>query len=89
MFKQPMTHDGPTIVAHGLTKRYGRATVVDELSFEVRPGRVTGFLGPNGAGKTQTIKMILGSPTSDPSTISRSHHEHHRHHREQARAPHR
>ncbi len=43
-----------------LTKRYGRRTVVDELSFTVRPGRVTGFLGPNGAGKTQTIKMILG-----------------------------
>ena len=43
-----------------LTKRYGRRTVVDELSFTVRPGCVTGFLGPNGAGKTQTIKMILG-----------------------------
>ena len=43
-----------------LTKRYGTPTVVDELSFTVRPGRVTGFLGPNGAGKTQTIKMILG-----------------------------
>ncbi len=43
-----------------LTKRYRGEAVVDELSFEARAGRVTGFLGPNGAGKTQTIKMILG-----------------------------
>jgi ABC-2 type transport system ATP-binding protein len=43
-----------------LTKRYGRAAAVDDLTFEVRPGRVTGFLGPNGAGKTTTLRMILG-----------------------------
>ncbi|WP_052850324.1 ATP-binding cassette domain-containing protein [Streptomyces avicenniae] len=43
-----------------LTKRYGARTVVDALSFAVRPGRVTGFLGPNGAGKTTTLRMALG-----------------------------
>jgi ABC-2 type transport system ATP-binding protein len=48
------------ITVEGLTKRYGDASVVDDLTFEAQPGRVTGFLGPNGAGKTQTIKMILG-----------------------------
>jgi ABC-2 type transport system ATP-binding protein len=39
------------IEAHGLTKRYGSTLAIDALSFEVRPGQVTGFLGPNGAGK--------------------------------------
>ncbi|MFV0256830.1 MAG: ABC transporter ATP-binding protein [Acidimicrobiales bacterium] len=43
-----------------LTKRYGATTAVDDLSFTVRPGLVTGFLGPNGAGKTTTMRMILG-----------------------------
>jgi ABC-2 type transport system ATP-binding protein len=43
-----------------LTKRYGRTVAVDGLSFQVRPGRVTGFLGPNGAGKTTTMRMLLG-----------------------------
>ncbi|AHI02092.1 ABC transporter ATP-binding protein [Kutzneria viridogrisea] len=44
----------------GLGKRYGRTTAVRDLSFTVRPGRVTGFLGPNGAGKSTTMRMILG-----------------------------
>jgi ABC-2 type transport system ATP-binding protein len=48
------------IEAQGLTKRYGDKVAVDDLSFTVRPGRVTGFLGPNGAGKTTTMRMILG-----------------------------
>jgi len=48
------------ITVEALTKRYGDTTVVDDLGFEVQPGRVTGFLGPNGAGKTQTIKLLLG-----------------------------
>jgi ABC-2 type transport system ATP-binding protein len=48
------------IEAHGLTKRYGDTVAVDDLSFEVHPGRVTGFLGPNGAGKSTTMRMILG-----------------------------
>ena len=43
----------------GLTKRYGAVTAVDDLSFSVREGAVTGFLGPNGAGKTTTLRMIL------------------------------
>jgi ABC-2 type transport system ATP-binding protein len=49
-----------------LTKRYGSVTAVDDLSFTVRPGHVTGFLGPNGAGKTTTLRLIvgLGTPTS-------------------------
>ncbi|MGH9077197.1 MAG: ATP-binding cassette domain-containing protein [Acidimicrobiales bacterium] len=48
------------IEAHNLTKRYGHVTAVDDLSFSVRPGVVTGFLGPNGAGKSTTMRMILG-----------------------------
>ena len=55
-----------------LTKRYGPVTAVDGLSFEVRPGRVTGFLGPNGAGKTTTLRMLLGlaAPDSGTATIN-------------------
>jgi ABC-2 type transport system ATP-binding protein len=54
------------IEAQHLTKRYGHTLAVDEVSFVVRPGRVTGFLGPNGAGKSTTMRMILGldTPTS-------------------------
>ncbi|MGZ4594961.1 MAG: ATP-binding cassette domain-containing protein [Actinomycetes bacterium] len=48
------------IEARGLTKRYGSVVAVDDLSFTVRPGMVTGFLGPNGAGKSTTMRMILG-----------------------------
>jgi ABC-2 type transport system ATP-binding protein len=48
------------IEARGLTKRYGPRRAVDGLSFEVRPGRVTGFLGPNGSGKSTTMRLILG-----------------------------
>ncbi len=48
------------IEVHGLTKRYGETTAVDQLSFEVRPGHVTGFLGPNGSGKSTTMRLILG-----------------------------
>ena len=55
-----------------LTKRYGRKTVVDHLSFTVRPGTVTGFLGPNGAGKSTTMRMILGldAPTAGCATVN-------------------
>ncbi|MEV0378481.1 ABC transporter ATP-binding protein [Nonomuraea sp. NPDC050643] len=62
----------------GLTKRYGDRTAVDDLSFTVPPGVVTGFLGPNGAGKSTTMRMILGLdlPTSGTATIGgRAHHE--------------
>jgi ABC-2 type transport system ATP-binding protein len=44
----------------GVTKRFGRTTAVDDLTFTVRPGRVTGFLGPNGAGKSTTMRVVLG-----------------------------
>ncbi|UYQ64432.1 ABC transporter ATP-binding protein [Streptomyces peucetius] len=59
------------IEAVGLTKRYGAKTAVYNLSFQVRPGAVTGFLGPNGAGKSTTMRMILGldRPTSGQVTI--------------------
>jgi ABC-2 type transport system ATP-binding protein len=52
--------NAPVIDAQGLTKRYGRATVVDAVSFTIAPGEIFGLLGPNGAGKTTTILMLLG-----------------------------
>lgn len=55
-----MPAGGSLIEARGLTKRYGSMLAVDDLSFVVRPGHVTGFLGPNGAGKSTTMRMILG-----------------------------
>ncbi|MFF4601424.1 ATP-binding cassette domain-containing protein [Streptomyces sp. NPDC001339] len=60
------------IEAVGLTKRYGAKTAVYNLSFQVRPGTVTGFLGPNGSGKSTTMRMILGldTPTSGHATIA-------------------
>ncbi|MGC4946609.1 ABC transporter ATP-binding protein [Streptomyces sp. DT224] len=59
------------IRAQGLTKRYGDKTAVDNLTFRLREGVVTGFLGPNGAGKTTTMRLILGldSPTSGTVTV--------------------
>jgi ABC-2 type transport system ATP-binding protein len=59
------------IVVSGLSKRYGSVTAVDDLSFVVEPGRVTGFLGPNGAGKTTTLRILLGlvAPGSGSATI--------------------
>ncbi len=53
------------IEVYELTKRYGSTTAVDELTFEVYPGRITGFLGPNGAGKPTTLRAILGLDTPD------------------------
>jgi len=50
----------PAIEVRGLTKRFGDVTAVDDLSFTVGTGTVTGFLGPNGAGKTTTLRMLLG-----------------------------
>ena len=59
------------IEAHGLTKRYQQKLAVDQLSFEVKPGQVTGFLGPNGSGKSTTMRMIMGLdlPTAGTVTI--------------------
>ena len=60
------------IAARGLTKRYGPALAVDGLTFDVPPGRVTGFLGPNGAGKSTTMRLILGldRPTAGTVTVN-------------------
>ncbi|HEX8631868.1 MAG TPA: ATP-binding cassette domain-containing protein [Catenuloplanes sp.] len=63
-------HGGQIVVAN-LTKVYGSVRAVDNLSFTVQPGRVTGFLGPNGAGKTTTLRMLLNlvTPTAGTATI--------------------
>ncbi|MFF2079851.1 ABC transporter ATP-binding protein [Kitasatospora sp. NPDC058162] len=53
-----------------LTKRYGATTAVDQLTFTVQPGTVTGFLGPNGAGKSTTLRMILGLNTPTGGTVT-------------------
>ena len=58
------------IEARNLTKRYGPTLAVDDLSFEVRAGMVTGFLGPNGAGKTTTMRMILGLDRPDQGSVT-------------------
>ena len=61
----------PAISVRNLTKRFGGVTAVDHLSFEVRPGIVTGFLGPNGAGKSTTLRIVLGlvTPTEGSGTV--------------------
>ena len=60
------------IQVQGLTKRYGDKVAVEDLSFVVQPGRVTGFLGPNGAGKSTTMRLILGlaAPTRGSATVN-------------------
>ena len=60
------------IAVHALTKRYGRITAVDDLTFTLEPGRVTGFVGRNGAGKTTTLRILLGltSATSGTATVA-------------------
>lgn len=62
------------ITAEGLTKRFGDRTAVDNVSFTVAPGKVTGFLGPNGAGKSTTMRMIVGldRPTAGRTTVNGS-----------------
>ena len=59
------------IELHGLTKRFGDLTAVDDLDLELEAGTITGFLGPNGAGKTTTLRMLLGlvEPTSGTATF--------------------
>ncbi|MEQ1699827.1 MAG: ATP-binding cassette domain-containing protein, partial [Ilumatobacteraceae bacterium] len=56
-------------VAH-LTKSYGRRTVVDDLSFELAAGRITGFVGPNGAGKSTTMRMMVGLAQPDAGEVT-------------------
>jgi len=60
------------IEATGLTKVYGKTRAVDDVSFVVQPGKVTGFLGPNGAGKSTTMRMVVGldRPTAGQVTIN-------------------
>jgi ABC-2 type transport system ATP-binding protein len=67
------------IELRGLTKSYGGRTAVEDLTFSVRPGVVTGFLGPNGAGKTTTMRMILGldAPTRGSVTVNGKPHREH------------
>jgi len=62
-----------------LTKRYGEKTAVDDLTFTVKPGVVTGFLGPNGAGKSTTMRLILGldAPTGGSVTVNGKHYRDH------------
>ena len=60
------------IVVDHITKRYGEKVAVDDLTFTVQPGIVTGFLGPNGAGQSTTMRMILGldAPSSWSVTVN-------------------
>ncbi len=69
-----MAKQGARIEVRDLTKRFGGFVAVDHLSFDVEPGRITGFLGPNGAGKTTTLRMVLGlvRPTEGTATIGGS-----------------
>ena len=67
----PVTGAAPVISVRNLTKKFGRHLAVDDLTFDVQPGLVTGFLGPNGAGKTTAMRMILGlaRPTSGTALV--------------------
>lgn len=64
-----MNNQQVTLQVENVTKRYGDFTAVDQISFEVKSGRVFGFLGPNGAGKTTTIRMIVGITAPDEGNI--------------------
>ncbi|MBQ1027503.1 ABC transporter ATP-binding protein [Micromonospora sp. C95] len=66
------------IAVHQLTKRYGRHTAVEDVSFHCEPGTVTGFLGPNGAGKSTTMRMICGltPPTAGAATVDGQPYRH-------------
>ena len=64
-----MSENDVTLRVEGVTKRFGDFTAVEDLSFEVRAGRIFGFLGPNGAGKTTTIRMIVGITAPDEGKI--------------------
>lgn len=68
---------GGVIEVRGLTKQYKATLAVDHLSFDVRPGRVTGFLGPNGAGKSTTMRMIMGLDCPDSGHVTVSGRRYH------------
>jgi ABC-2 type transport system ATP-binding protein len=77
--RRPTLPEVRMIEARGLTKRYGDKVAVDDLTFTVRPGIVTGFLGPNGAGKSTTMRMLLGldAPSAGTATINGRPYAHH------------
>jgi ABC-2 type transport system ATP-binding protein len=68
---RPVDSEATMITVSGLTKKYGDRTVVDDVSFELESGTVTGFLGPNGAGKTTTMRMMTGlvPPAAGSATV--------------------
>jgi ABC-2 type transport system ATP-binding protein len=66
-----------TIRASELTKRFGEKVAVDGLSFDVKPGQVTGFLGPNGAGKSTAMRMIMGLDRPDAGSVTVNGHAYH------------
>ena len=67
----PVDAAGAVVSIDGLTKRFGSITAVDELTFSLAPGTITGFLGPNGAGKTTTLRVLLGlaAPTAGRALV--------------------
>jgi ABC-2 type transport system ATP-binding protein len=67
----PPTDDGAVVTVSSLTKRFGEIVAVDDLTFSLRRGTVTGFLGPNGAGKTTTLRLLLGlaEPTAGEALL--------------------
>ncbi len=65
-----LASEDPIFSIQGLSKKYGDATVVDSLSFDIKPGECLGVIGPNGAGKTTTIRMCLGLTAPDSGTVS-------------------
>jgi ABC-2 type transport system ATP-binding protein len=70
--------EGRVVECRGLSKRYGDVVAIDDISFALEPGTVTGFLGPNGAGKTTTLRLLLGlaEPTSGEALVfGRRYHE--------------
>jgi ABC-2 type transport system ATP-binding protein len=73
---RPASEGGAVIEAKALMKRYGDKLAVDNLSFEVRPGIVTGFLGPNGSGKSTTMRMVMGldRPNKGEVTVNGRHY---------------
>src|SRR5437660_3663613 len=64
-----MEETKPTLVLERVTKRFGGFTAVNNLSLQVRPGRIFGLIGPNGAGKTTTIRMIVNITAPDEGTV--------------------
>jgi ABC-2 type transport system ATP-binding protein len=67
---RPPVTSGPVIQVAGLRKKFGHLVAVEDVSFTVACGRITGFLGPNGAGKTTTLRMLLGLIRSDAGTVT-------------------